>query len=105
MHSEAAAHANSNFGAQRNRSSRALVQRALTQFILDQSPLPIGLQAAAEPIMLWPSGRALSYQPVIEGLALLAVSREFSDERYLAGILRLRIAPLSSGADRLAVHL
>ena len=46
----------------------------LTQFILDQPPLPIGLQTAAEPIMLWPGGRALSYQPVIEGLALLAVS-------------------------------
>jgi hypothetical protein len=36
---------------------------------------------------------------------LLAVSREFPDERYLAGILRLRIPPLSGGADRLAVHL
>ena len=55
--------------------------------------------------MLWPGGRALSYQPVIEGLALLAVSREFPDERYLAGILRLPIAPLGSGARRLAVHL
>ena len=55
--------------------------------------------------MLWPGRRALSYQPVIEGLALLAVSREFPDERYLAGILRLRIAPLRGGADRLAVHL
>ena len=55
--------------------------------------------------MLWPNGPALRYQPVIEGLALLAVSREFSDERYLARILRLRIAPLSGGADRLAVHL
>ena len=55
--------------------------------------------------MLWPDGPALSYQPVIEGLALLAVSREFPDELYLAGILRLRIAPLSGGADRLAVHL
>jgi hypothetical protein len=36
---------------------------------------------------------------------LLAVSREFPDERYLAGILRLRIAPLSGGASGLAVHL
>ena len=36
---------------------------------------------------------------------MLAVSREFPDERYLAGILRLRIAPLRGGADRLAVHL
>jgi hypothetical protein len=60
---------------------------AHTQFILDQPPLPIGLQTAAEPIMRWPDGPALSYQPVIEGLALLAVSREFPDERYLAGIL------------------
>ena len=77
----------------------------LTQFILNQPPFPIGLQTAAEPIMLWAGGRALSYQPVIEGLALLAVSRKFPDERYLAGILRLRIAPLSGGADRLAVHL
>src|SRR6516165_1240181 len=105
MHSEAAAHANSNFGAQRNRSSRALVQRALTQFILDQPPLPIGLQTAAEPIMFWPSGRALSYQPVIEGLALLAISRKFPDKRDLAGILRLWVAPFSGSADRLAVHL
>ena len=55
--------------------------------------------------MLWPGRRALSYQPVIEGLASLAVSLEFPDERYLAGILRLRIAPLRSCADRLAVHL
>lgn len=55
--------------------------------------------------MLWPDRPALSYQPVIEGLALLAVSREFPDERYLTGILRLRIAPTSGGADRLAVHL
>jgi hypothetical protein len=55
--------------------------------------------------MLWAGGRALSYQPVIEGLALLAVSREFPDERYLARILRLRIAPFSGGADGLAVHL
>ena len=55
--------------------------------------------------MLWPNGPALRYQPVIEGLALLAVSREFSDERYLARILRLRIAPFSGGTDRLAVHL
>jgi hypothetical protein len=74
-------------------------------FSLDQPPLPIGLQTAAEPVMLWPNRLALSYQPVIEGLALLAVSREFPDERYLAGILRLRIAPLSGGAGRLAVHL
>jgi hypothetical protein len=36
---------------------------------------------------------------------MLAVSREFPDDRYLARILRLRIAPLSGGADRLAVHL
>ena len=77
----------------------------LAQFILDQPPLPIGLQTAAEPIMLWTGRRALSYQPVIEGLALLAVSREFPEERYLAGILRLRIAPFSGGADRLAVYL
>ena len=55
--------------------------------------------------MLWPDGFALRYQSVIKGLALLAVSREFPDERYLAGILRLRIAPLSGGADRPAVHL
>ena len=55
--------------------------------------------------MLWPGGRALSYQPEIEGLALLAVSRKFPDERYLAGILRFRIAPFSGGADQLAVHL
>ena len=55
--------------------------------------------------MLWTGRRALSYQPVIEGLALLAASREFPDERYLAGILRLRIAPLCGGADRLAMHL
>ena len=54
--------------------------------------------------MLWTGRRVLSYQPVIEGLALLAASREFPDERYLAGILRLRIAPFSGGADRLAVH-
>ena len=74
-------------------------------FSLDQPPLPIGLQTAAEPVMLWPNRPALSYEPVIEGLALLAVSREFPDERYLAGILRLRIAPFSGGADRLAVHL
>ena len=64
---------------------------------LDQPPLPIGLQTAAEPIMLWTGGRALSYQPVIEGLALLAVSREFPDERYLAGIdsalLHLAVVP------------
>ena len=77
----------------------------LTRSILDQPPLPIGLQTAAKPIMLWTGGRALSYQPVIEALALLAVSREFPDERYLAGILRLRIAPFSGGANRLAVHL
>src|SRR6516164_10079475 len=75
------------------------------QSILDQPPLPIGLQTATEPIMLWPNGPALRYQSVIKGLALLAVSREFPDERYLAGILRLRIAPFSRGADRLAVHL
>jgi|SRR6516162_2541302 len=55
--------------------------------------------------MLWPNGPALRYQPVIEGLALLAVSREFSDERYLARILRLRIAPLSRSAHWLAVQL
>src|SRR6516165_2040052 len=55
--------------------------------------------------MLGPGGPALSYQPIIESLALLAVSCEFPDKRYLAGILRLRIAPLSGGADRLAVHL
>jgi hypothetical protein len=55
--------------------------------------------------MLWPNRPALSYQPVIEGLALLAVSREFPDERYLARILRLRMAPLRGGADRLAVLL
>ena len=72
---------------------------------LDQPPLPIGLQTAAEPKMLWPARPALSHQPIIEGLALLAVSREFPDERYLAGILRLWIAPFSGGADRLAVHL
>jgi len=36
---------------------------------------------------------------------LLAISREFSDQRCLAGILRLRIAPPRRGADRLAVHL
>jgi hypothetical protein len=36
---------------------------------------------------------------------LLPVSREFPDERYLAGILRLRIAPLSGGADRLPMDL
>jgi hypothetical protein len=76
-----------------------------THLMLDQPPLTIGLQTAAEPIMLWPGGPALSYQPVIKDLALLAVSREFPDERYLAGILRLRIAPLSAGADRIAVHL
>src|SRR5215469_3017328 len=52
--------------------------------------------------MLWPDWPALSCQPVIEGLALLAVSREFPDERYLAGILRLRIAPLGNGP---AMHL
>ena len=73
--------------------------------MLDQPPLPIGLQTAAEPVMLWPDRPALGYQSVIQGLALLAVSREFPDERYLAGILRLRIAPLSGGADRLPVHL
>ena len=72
---------------------------------LDQPPLPIWLQTAAEPKMLWRFRRALSYQPVIEGLASLAVSLEFPDKRYLAGILRVRIAPLSSGANRLAVHL
>ena len=72
---------------------------------LDQPPLPIGLQTAAEPKMLWRFRRALSYQPVIEGLALLAASRESPDERYLARILRLRIAPFSGGTDRLAVHL
>jgi len=55
--------------------------------------------------MLWTGGRTFSNQPVIEGIALLAVSREFSDERYLAGVLRLRIAPFSGGADRPAVHL
>ena len=55
--------------------------------------------------MLWTGRRALGYQPVIQGLALLAVSREFPDERYLAGILRLRVAPFGCGADRLAVHL
>src|SRR6516162_8727791 len=55
--------------------------------------------------MLWPSGRTLGYHPVIEGLALLAASREFSDERYLTGILRFRIAPFSGGADRLTAHL
>ena len=55
--------------------------------------------------MLWSDGPALGDQPIIKGLALLAVSRESSDQRYLAGILRLRIAPLSRGADRLAVHL
>jgi hypothetical protein len=55
--------------------------------------------------MLWRFRRALSYQPVIEGLASLAVSLEFSDKRYLAGILRVRIAPLSSGANPLSVHL
>jgi hypothetical protein len=43
--------------------------------------------------MLWAGGCALSYQPVIESLALLADLGEFPDERYLAGILRLRIAP------------
>ena len=78
---------------------------AETHTQLDQPPLPIGLQTAAEPKMLWRFRRALSYQPVIEGLASLAVSLEFPDKRYLAGILRVRIAPLSSGADRLAVHL
>ena len=36
---------------------------------------------------------------------MLAISGEFPDKRYLAGILRLRIAPFSSGADRIAVHL
>ena len=36
---------------------------ALIQFILDQPPLAIGLQTAAEPVMLWPGGRALSDQP------------------------------------------
>jgi hypothetical protein len=55
--------------------------------------------------MLWTGGRALRYQPVIEGLALLAISCKFPDERYLTGILRLRIAPFSGGTDRLAVHL
>ena len=60
---------------------------ALIQVMLDQPPLAIGLQTAAEPVMLWPGGRALSDQPVIEGLAVLAVSREFPDERHLAGIL------------------
>lgn len=55
--------------------------------------------------MLGANRPALSYQPVIEGLALLVVSRESPNERYLAGILRLRIAPLRGGADRLAVHL
>jgi len=55
--------------------------------------------------MLWSGGCALRYQPVIEGLALLAGSCEFPEERYLAGILRLRIAPFSGGADRLAVYL
>ena len=55
--------------------------------------------------MLWTGGRAVGYQPVIERLALLAVSREFPDERYLTGILRLRVAPFSGRADRLAVHL
>jgi len=55
--------------------------------------------------MFWPSGRALSYQPVIEGLALLAISRKFPDKRDLAGILRLWVAPFSGSADRLAVHL
>jgi hypothetical protein len=84
------------FGPRSNRRVRKAdlegVADTHTQFILDQPPLPIGLQTAAEPIMVWPDGPALS--PVIEGLALLAVSREFPDERYLAGILRLRIAPL-----------
>jgi hypothetical protein len=55
--------------------------------------------------MLWPDGPAFRYQPVIEGLALLVVSRKFSDERYFAGILRHRIVPFSGGTDRLAVHL
>ena len=55
--------------------------------------------------MLRAGGRALSHQPVIDGLALLAIAREFPDERYLAGILRLRIAPLCGGADRFAMHL
>ena len=55
--------------------------------------------------MLWTGGSALSYQPVIEGLALLAASRESPDERYLARILRLRIAPLSRSAHWLAVQL
>ena len=55
--------------------------------------------------MLWSDRPALSNQPVIEGLALLTASREVPDERYLAGILRLRIAPLSGAADRLAVDL
>jgi len=55
--------------------------------------------------MLWSNGPALRYQPVIEGLAWLAASCELPDERYLAGILRLGITPLSGGADRLAVHL
>ena len=67
--------------------------------------MPIGLQTAAEPEMLWPGWPALGYQPVIDGLALLAVSREFPEKGYLAGILRLRISPPRSAADRLAVHL
>ena len=54
--------------------------------------------------MFWPDGSALGYQPIIEGFALLAVSREFPDKRHLAGILRLGIAPLRGGADRLAEH-
>jgi len=53
--------------------------------------------------MLWTGGRALRYQPVIEGLALLAISCKFPDERYLTGILRLRIAPFSGGTDSLTV--
>ena len=36
---------------------------------------------------------------------MLAISCKFPDERYLTGILRLRIAPFSGGTDRLAVHL
>jgi hypothetical protein len=55
--------------------------------------------------MLWTGGRALGYQPVIERLALLAISREFPDERYLTGILRLRVTPFSGGAHGLAMHL
>src|SRR5271169_2154388 len=72
---------------------------------LYQPPVPVGLQAATESVVLRPGCLAHPCQPVVEGFALLAVLREFLEECDLAGILRFWIVPLRGSADRLTVHL